>query len=104
MEKICEFYGSYSRQELWYDDRTNQFFLDLNCWGGIDDEEHYVETRATDAHSVLKMLISDNYLDIVLQYSSQLQVAQNLDAVLSSMTPRAELRMDGFLADKSCVY
>ena len=104
MEIICEFYESYSREELWFDDKINQFSLRLNCWGAVDDEEHCVGTQETDAFNALKMLISYNYLDIVLQYSSQLQVAQNLDAVLSAMTPRTELRMDGYLADELCMY
>lgn len=70
MEIICEFYESYSREELWFDDKTNQFSLRLNCWGAVDDEEHCVGTQETDAFNALKMLISYNYLDIVLQYSS----------------------------------
>ena len=103
-KEICVFSESYTTEELWFDDETNQFSIKQYHWGVIDDEEHYDGENVTDTFNALKMMISYNKLHEVLQYGNELQVAHNLDAVLSTMTQKSWIRNYEFLADKHCKY
>ena len=103
-KEICVFSESYTTEELWFDDETNQFSIKQYHWGVIDDEEHYDGENVTDTFNALKMMILYNKLHEVLQYYNELQVAHNLDAVLSTMTQKSWIRNYEFLADKHCKY
>ena len=103
-KEICVFSESYTSEELWLDDETNQFSIKQYHWGVIDDEEHYDGENVTDTFNALKMMISYNKLHEVLQYDNELQVEQNLDVVLSSLTQSSWICNYDYLADGHFKY
>ena len=58
----------------------------------------------TDTFNALKMMISYNKLHEVLQYDNELQVEQNLDVVLSSLTQSSWICNYDYLADGHFKY
>lgn len=103
-KEICTCGESYTTKEIWFDEEANQFLLKKYHWGLIDDEEHYDGESVIDTFNALKMMISYNKLFEVLQYYNVLEVARNLDAVLSTMTQKSWIRNYEFLDDKDYKY
>lgn len=84
---VCSFGGSYSREELWYNDTMNQFFVDQYHYGVIDDEEHFDGTEQIDTLSALRKMIENNKLRAVLMYQNELNLSRDLFQSLVSGSP-----------------
>lgn len=84
-KEVCSFSWSYTREDLWYNDETNEFLLDKYHNGIIDDEEHFDGTEQIDSLTALKKMIEYNKLRAVLLYQKELSVSRDLDAVLKDL-------------------
>ena len=103
-KNVCWFGDSYSEDILWYDDQTNQFFVDQYHWGSVDDERFFDGTAPIDPLSALQKMIQYDRLQSVLTYYDELNVACNLDAALAQMKPNGRIYDDAFQAKPDYRY
>ena len=103
-KEVCSFGWSYSREELWYNDTMNQFFIDQYHYGIIDDEEHLDGTEQIDTLTALKKMIKKNKLRSVLMYQNELNLSRDLDMTLADLEKSSSIYDYAFLSNTHCKY
>lgn len=101
---VCVFSESYTREELWYNDENDRFFVDCYHWGVVDDEEHFDGIKNITRTAALEKMLRYNKLADVLKYRTRLDTDNNLETVLSGMKQKSTIYDYGFLADKHMKY
>lgn len=106
--EICEFGGGYGWDVLCYNKRRAQFSMEHYYCGSVDMcEDHYAGGDEISASVALYHLVKEECLQVILKYEKELNVAQNLNNVLESMTAKSWVHNpDSFLmeADMSFRY
>ena len=101
---VCVFSESYTREELWYNDEKDCFFVDCYHWGVIDDEEHFDGVKDISKTAALEEMVGYNKVWDILKHRARLDTDNNLDAVLSGMKQKSTIYDHGFLTDKHMTY
>ena len=101
---VCSFGGSYTREELWYNDTTNEFLIDQYHYGVIDDEEHFDGTEQINTLAALKKMIKKNKLRAVLMYQNELNLSRDLNIVLADLKKSSTIYDYAFLSDTHLKY
>ena len=103
-KEVCSFGWSYTREELWHDDETNEFLIDQYHFGVIDDEEHFDGTVQISTLTALKKMIKNNKLRAVLMYQNELNLSRDLDVVLADLKKNSTIYDYAFLSDTHLKY
>lgn len=103
-KRVCTFSWSYTREELWYNDETNELLIDQYHFGVIDDEEHFDGTVQIDTLTALEKMIKANKLRAVLLYQDKLNFRRDLDVVLAGLKRTSTIYDYAFLSDKHLKY
>ena len=101
---VCSLGGSYTREDIWYNDTTNRFFIDQYHYGVIDDEEHFDGTTEIDTLTALKKMIKENKLRAVLMYQNELNLSRDLDIVLADLKKNSTIYDYRFLSNTHFKY
>lgn len=103
-KNVCSLGGSYTREDLWYNETTNEFLIDQYHYGVIDDEEHFDETKQISTLTALKKMIKNNKLRSVLMYQKELNLSHDLDNILADLKKSSTIYNYDFLSNPHYKY